>query len=167
MGRNGQNDSASASSGLSRGCVRKAQPSRWMTLVGLTLGCRGRRVVRSIKKWKLDPCSADWCSQLSWHVSETGCIVGMSGGGLALTAPVETVRGTRGRKWKRGCEGDEGLERGAALHSVLLHSAIEMKHSCVLILPNGPLLCQDYTGQVKGYRNRTGGRNAMSGCHKE
>lgn len=53
------------------------------------------------------------------------------------------------------------------MHSVLLCSAIEMKHSCVLILPNGPPLCQDYMGEVKGYRNRTGRRRVMRECHKE
>lgn len=48
--------------------------------MGLTLGCRGKRLVRSIKEGKLDLCSADWCGRLSWHVSETGCIVGAGRG---------------------------------------------------------------------------------------
>lgn len=87
-----------------------------VTLVGLTLGCKGKRLVRGIKRGKLDLRSADWCCWLRWHVSETGCIVVV--GGLARRSVA--VLGTRirrqrnrggnserdaGRKWKHGVPG--------------------------------------------------------------
>lgn len=59
MWRNDKNESMSSFSGLLCGCVCKAELSGWVTLVGSTLGCGGKRLVRSIKKGKLDLCSAD------------------------------------------------------------------------------------------------------------
>lgn len=51
-----------------------------MTLVGLTLGCGGKRLVSSIKRGeKLDLRSADWCGRPSWHVSGTGRMPGVGG----------------------------------------------------------------------------------------
>lgn len=118
-------------------CVWKAEPCRQVTLVGLTLGCRGKRLVRSIKKGKLDLCSADQCGRLSWHVSETGCIVGLGwgwGGFLwhywepgigGKEIEVETLRETQEEVETGGVRVTEGLRGGVALHSVLLRSAID------------------------------------------
>lgn len=55
-------------------CAWRAKSCREVTLAGLTLGCRGKWLVRSIKTAKLDLCSDDQCSKLTWHEFETGFV---------------------------------------------------------------------------------------------
>lgn len=78
---------------------RRRSLLRWVTLVGLTLGCGGKRLVSSIKRGeKLDLRSADRCGRPSWHVSGTGCMPGVGGscwlGGLGGPLPVAALLGT-------------------------------------------------------------------------
>lgn len=109
-------------------CGRQSCPVGWLWW-GLTLGCRGKRLVRSIKKGKLDPCSADWCGQLGWHVSETGCIAGVLG-------TWNQRQGNRGGNSERvtGGSGNRGVwgwwrVRERVLHCTVSSCALPLTHS--------------------------------------
>lgn len=96
----------------------------------------------------------------------------MWGGGrlsLAVLGTWNQRQGNRGGNSERetqeevetGCEGDDGL------HCIVSSCVLPLPLSCVLILLNGPLLCQDYKGQVRGHRGHTERRKEISGRSKE